>query len=327
MALGMYNFDQRVVMKIRKPETTANIWSSGKIVCMGAKTEEEAKKSARRFGRILQQLVNENVKFKEYSVVKVLGVLKLPFTIKLETFSKAYKEASYESKLSPCVKYKCKISLATLKIFSTGKITINAPNIYKAQQAAEIIYPLVKAYQICKAVDLKLQNPKTIDRKMASDHEEKKPEDRTEATNQGNSVPDTETWFPLYSTIQHGNDKPNGSSVQRAVETIYSLVEPFQKPKNMGGKTASVHEKKVVQLQPLQKSVETKATMPKFLQIKMESKLLKHLNFVTSLDDPKKVVCIVCKSKLWKQNRTEHLKTNKHLNAVYRNGNLLVKIE
>ena len=182
MALGMYNFDDRVVMKIRKPETTANIWSSGKIKCMGAKTEEEAKKSARRFGRILQQLADGNVKFKDYKVVKVLGVLKLPFSIKLETFANAYKEASYDAKLSPCVTYKCKIPKATMKIFSSGKITINASMESNAQKAAETIYLLVKPYQICKPIDLKTKNPKFFDRTMASDHEEKMPEDRTEAT-------------------------------------------------------------------------------------------------------------------------------------------------
>ena len=39
------------MMKIRKPNMMANIWSSGKIVCQGARSEEEAKKGARRFVR------------------------------------------------------------------------------------------------------------------------------------------------------------------------------------------------------------------------------------------------------------------------------------
>ena len=104
-------------MKLRKPNSTANIWSSGKISCVGAKSEEEAKISARRFGRILQKLGYENVKFCNYKVVNVLGVVKLPFAIKLETFSQAYREASYEPELHPDVTYKCKNPKATLKIF------------------------------------------------------------------------------------------------------------------------------------------------------------------------------------------------------------------
>ena len=104
-------------MKLRKPLTTANIWSSGKITCVGAKSEEEAKIGARRFGRILQKLGYENAKFRNYRVVNVLGIVKLPFAIKLETFSRAHKEASYEPELHPGVTYKFKSPKATLKIF------------------------------------------------------------------------------------------------------------------------------------------------------------------------------------------------------------------
>ena len=104
-------------MKLRKPNSTANIWSSGKITCVGAKSEEAAKISARRFGRILQKLGYESVKFRNYKVVNVLGVVKLPFAVKLETFSRANKEASYEPELHPGVTYKCKNPKATLKIF------------------------------------------------------------------------------------------------------------------------------------------------------------------------------------------------------------------
>ena len=38
----------KIMMKIRKPNMMANIWSSGKIVCQGARSEAEAMKGARR---------------------------------------------------------------------------------------------------------------------------------------------------------------------------------------------------------------------------------------------------------------------------------------
>ena len=124
---------------MRKPNSTANIWSSGKISCVGAKSEEEAKISARRFGRILQKLGYENVKFCNYKVVNVLGVVKLPFAVKLETFSQAYREASYEPELHPGVTFKCKNPKATLKIFSTGSITITAKSVYDVEKAVKTI--------------------------------------------------------------------------------------------------------------------------------------------------------------------------------------------
>ena len=41
---------------LRHPYTTASIWSSGKITCTGANSEEQARISARKFSRILQKL-------------------------------------------------------------------------------------------------------------------------------------------------------------------------------------------------------------------------------------------------------------------------------
>ena len=40
-----------VIMRIRQPRTTALIFSSGKMVCTGAKSEEESRLAARKYGR------------------------------------------------------------------------------------------------------------------------------------------------------------------------------------------------------------------------------------------------------------------------------------
>lgn len=45
-----------VIMRIREPRTTALIFSSGKMVCTGAKSEEQARLAARKYARIIQRL-------------------------------------------------------------------------------------------------------------------------------------------------------------------------------------------------------------------------------------------------------------------------------
>lgn len=133
-----------VTMKLRKPYTTASIWSSGKInifflfqiisnkknfilgkiTCTGATSEDQARIAARRYARILQKL-NFRVRFQNYRVVNVLGTCKMPFAIKIVQFSEKYKkEASYEPELHPGVTYNLKDPKATLKIFSTGSMTV-----------------------------------------------------------------------------------------------------------------------------------------------------------------------------------------------------------
>ena len=45
-----------VIMRIRSPRTTALIFSSGKMVCTGAKSEEDSLQAARRYARVIQKL-------------------------------------------------------------------------------------------------------------------------------------------------------------------------------------------------------------------------------------------------------------------------------
>lgn len=135
-----------ITMKLRRPYTTASIWSSGKITCTGATSELAAKQAARRFARSLQKL-GFKVRFNNYRVVNVLGTCCMPFAIKINSFSERHKEADYEPELHPGVTYKLTNPKATLKIFSTGSVTVTAPSVADVQAAIEYIFPLVYEFR------------------------------------------------------------------------------------------------------------------------------------------------------------------------------------
>lgn len=135
-----------LTMKIRKPYTTASMWSSGKVTCTGATSEEMSHVAARRFARRLQKL-GFKCRFTNYRVVNVLGTCSMPFAIKITLFSEKHREAEYEPELHPGVTYKLKNPKATLKIFSTGSITVTAPSVLDVQRAIEAIYPLVYEFR------------------------------------------------------------------------------------------------------------------------------------------------------------------------------------
>lgn len=149
LALNGSNIEYRrengmLTMKLRKPNATATIWSSGKIACTGSTSETHAKIASRRFARIIQKLGYHNAKFSSYRIVNVLGSCSLPFPIKVIQFSEKYKTiAQYEPELHPGVTFKIKELKATLKIFSTGSITVTAPSVGNVYQAIEQIYPMV----------------------------------------------------------------------------------------------------------------------------------------------------------------------------------------
>ncbi|KAJ0182060.1 hypothetical protein K1T71_002782 [Dendrolimus kikuchii] len=135
-----------VTMKLRRPYTTASIWSSGRVTCTGATSEDQAKVAARRYARALQKL-GFKVRFQNFRVVNVLGTCRMPFGIRIISFSKRYKEADYEPELHPGVTYKLYNPKATLKIFSTGGVTITARSVSDVQSAVERIFPLVYEFR------------------------------------------------------------------------------------------------------------------------------------------------------------------------------------
>jgi transcription initiation factor TFIID TATA-box-binding protein len=111
-------------MKLRKPQATANIWSSGKITCTGSKSESEAYQAARKFSRMLQKL-GFRVKLCNYRVVNVLATCSMPFEIDVVKLTRNQpRECSYEPELHPGATYKLKEFKTTFKIFTTGSITL-----------------------------------------------------------------------------------------------------------------------------------------------------------------------------------------------------------
>ncbi|XP_055684357.1 uncharacterized protein LOC129790710 isoform X2 [Lutzomyia longipalpis] len=167
IALNGFNVEFRrengmVTMKLRRPYTTASIWSSGKITCTGATSEDQAKIAARRYARCLQKL-GFNVRFRNFRVVNVLGTCSMPWGIKIVNFSEKYrKEASYEPELHPGVTYKLKSPKATLKIFSTGSITVTAASVAFVQAAIEHIFPLVYEFRKPRAPTEPIADPASM---------------------------------------------------------------------------------------------------------------------------------------------------------------------
>ncbi|XP_034018381.1 TATA box-binding protein-like protein 1 [Thalassophryne amazonica] len=133
----------KVTMKLRKPKITASIWSSGKITCVGATSEEEAKVGARRIARTLQKLGFE-VRFSAFKVVNVLAVCHMPFGVHLNKFANKNRPiVSYEPEIHPAAMYRIANLKATIQVHSTGCLTVTGPNVQNVATAVEQVYPLL----------------------------------------------------------------------------------------------------------------------------------------------------------------------------------------
>eukprot|EP00890_Picochlorum_soloecismus_P003554 jgi/Picsp_1/419/NSC_00417-R1_tata box-binding protein 2 len=132
-----------VIMRIREPKSTALIFSSGKMVCTGSKSEEQARLAARKFARILQKLGNP-VAFKEFKIQNMVGSCDVRFPIRLEGLATAHSMfCSYEPELFPGLIYRMQQPKIVLLIFVSGKVVLTG-----AKKRAEIYTAFENIYHV-----------------------------------------------------------------------------------------------------------------------------------------------------------------------------------
>ncbi|CAG0912370.1 unnamed protein product [Notodromas monacha] len=113
-----------VIMRIRDPRTTALIFSSGKMVCTGAKSEDDSRLAARKYARIVQKLGFE-AKFLDFKIQNMVGSCDVKFPIRLEGLVLTHSQfSSYEPELFPGLIYRMVKPRIVLLIFVSGKVVL-----------------------------------------------------------------------------------------------------------------------------------------------------------------------------------------------------------
>ena len=137
----------RVIMRLRKPLTTATLFASGKVMCTGANSEADAYTAARRYCRILQKL-RFKVKLCNFRVVNVVATCFLPFTLDVAALANEnQRHCSYEPELNAGAVYRLKSLHATLIIHNTGSINMTVSSVENAQKAISHIYSILSKYK------------------------------------------------------------------------------------------------------------------------------------------------------------------------------------
>lgn len=111
-------------MRIREPRTTALIFSSGKMVCTGAKSEEQSRLAARKYARVVQKL-GFPAKFLDFKIQNMVGSCDVKFPIRLEGLVLTHQQfSSYEPELFPGLIYRMIKPRIVLLIFVSGKVVL-----------------------------------------------------------------------------------------------------------------------------------------------------------------------------------------------------------
>ncbi|NXD24854.1 TBPL2 protein, partial [Spelaeornis formosus] len=137
-----------VIMRIREPRTTALIFSSGKMVCTGAKSEEQSRLAARKYARVVQKL-GFPAKFLDFKIQNMVGSCDVRFPIRLEGLVLTHQKfSSYEPELFPGLIYRMVKPRIVLLIFVSGKIVLTgAKERSEIHEAFENIYPILRGFR------------------------------------------------------------------------------------------------------------------------------------------------------------------------------------
>jgi len=119
-----YNPEQfpGLVMRIRDPKTSALIFSSGKIVCTGAKSMTKVKES---IVNIIKNIEKIGIKIKVKPIIKVQNMVAsgaIGMDLNLNELAMKLENTEYEPEQFPGLVYKLDGTRATFLLFSNGKI-------------------------------------------------------------------------------------------------------------------------------------------------------------------------------------------------------------
>jgi len=119
-----YNPEQfpGLVIRIKDPKTSALIFSSGKVVCTGARTIEQVHASLKKIIKSLEK-IGIKIKIKpKVTIQNIVASGSVGMDLNLNTLAMKLDNTEYEPEQFPGLVYKIPEAKATFLLFSNGKV-------------------------------------------------------------------------------------------------------------------------------------------------------------------------------------------------------------
>ena len=144
-----------LIMRIKEPKSTAMIYSSGKMILTGTKSEKDCLKVTEIIEKTLQN-IGYKPKLKDFQIRNMVGSCYINFQLnlnklktKLISNEKEKVSCTYEPEIFPGLIYRIQEPKMSISIFKSGKIIIaGAKQSNQISKAFETIIDILKA---CKA--------------------------------------------------------------------------------------------------------------------------------------------------------------------------------
>jgi transcription initiation factor TFIID TATA-box-binding protein len=144
-----YNPEQfpGLVIRIKDPKTSALIFSSGKVVCTGARSMDKVEES---IAKIIESLKKIGIKITIKPKIIIQNIVasgNIGMDLNLNTLAMKLENTEYEPEQFPGLVYKLREAKATFLLFSNGKVVCTGT---KSEE------------QVHRALDLLIENVKNV---------------------------------------------------------------------------------------------------------------------------------------------------------------------
>ena len=119
-----YNPEQfpGLVIRLKTPKSSALLFTTGRVVCTGAKTMKEVKESIHKIMKLLEKVKVKITIEPEIHVQNMVASGALGFALNLNDLVMKLKNVEYEPEQFPGLVYKIKEPKSSFLLFSNGKI-------------------------------------------------------------------------------------------------------------------------------------------------------------------------------------------------------------
>ena len=163
-----------LVYRIKDPRAAALIFSSGKIVCTGARSIEMAKEAMKKIvDRLRKTGINLPTKFK-IKIENIVASSKIKAKLNLEEIAFSLENAEYEPEQFPGLVYRIREPRVAFLLFSSGKIICTG-----AHEIADIHTALNKLKKKLESIGIKVKP--VADDKPSDKEKEDKPKKAVKA--------------------------------------------------------------------------------------------------------------------------------------------------
>ena len=111
-----------LVYRVKDPKSATLIFSTGKIVCTGARTIEDVAIVIKKVVKVLRESGIANPKKYEIEVQNIVASAQMPARLDLDKIALKVENSEYEPAQFPGVIYRMKDPKATFLLFGSGKV-------------------------------------------------------------------------------------------------------------------------------------------------------------------------------------------------------------